>query len=211
MTQRRAWLVVFLLCIAIITAGLVYYRHISSTRTLRVVFENAKDVRIVDISEEQEGGKEKQIALIKNSGDTVRVRKDVSVFVRYTGAIGYADGFENGSTATVTIKPEYSAERIKEIIRQQQSDIQSAIFQNIRNGLSYSLDEGSLFDHGTWYISTLKPSPSTENEADTLRVLLKKDGNVWTMMGSPKLVFTKYNTKDVPVAVLDAVNTYSPN
>ncbi len=102
----------------------------------------------------------------------------------------------------------YSSQRIKEIIRQQQAEIQSIIFQNIRSGSSYSLDEGSLFDHGTWYISTLDPSSGPENELDTLRVLLKKNGSSWTMIGSPKLVFTKYNTKDIPVTVLDAVNTY---
>ncbi len=190
--------------------GFVYFRHISSTRVLTISFKNAKNVRVVDVSGAQAGVTEKEIARIQKSGDSVRIHKELTVFVRYDGAPGYADGFENGASDTVVINPEYSKEKIKMILKENREALSQAVFSNIQNGSSYVLAEGTLHDHGTWYISTLTPTEDQAGDSDTdiLKVLIKKDGDSWQLVGTPKLVFTKYNTKDIPIPVLDAVNAY---
>ncbi len=203
----RTALVVTLL-VVLFLGGLLYYHHTTSLRSLAVVFRNTQSVVVVDISDGVEGGKEKQIAIIKKSGDTVKIPKNISVFVRYTGAEGYADGFENGSGKTVTINPDYSRQKISEIISSQNEQIKSAVFDSINNGKLYTLDTGTLYDHGVWYISKLRPVSNPEGNLDTLRVILQNKAGSWELASQPNIVFTKFNTPSVPVAVLDFANTY---
>lgn len=209
MTYRRKQFLLLALPLAIVlVGGVLWYRFTTSVRPLTVLYKNTSRVVIVDISEEQAGGKEKQIAVIKKSGDTVKINKNISVFVRYLGAVGYTDGFENGAGRTVTIDPEYSRDKIDSIIASQRTRLETAIFNSIENEGLYNLEKGTLFDHGRWYISKLVPKTNTEDSLDSLRVLVKREGNAWKLIEKPNLVFTVHNTDGVPVKVLDAVNTY---
>lgn len=200
----------YLLVLVVLAAAIatVYIRHVMESRSLTVYFENAAAVTVVDSGGSEEIGPTIELARIEKSGDTVRIPKKASAMVTYKGTEGYRDGFENASGATVTLDPDYSDKKIAEIIASQKDKIRTAIFSHIQNGGSYTLEQGTLFDHGSWYISRLVPPDNPDDPVDTLQVLLKNNGSSWEMIEAPMLVFTKYNTKNIPVEVLDAANTY---
>lgn len=208
MYRRKQFLLLALPLAVVFVIGVLWYHYTTSVRPLTVLYKNTSRVVVVDISEEQAGGKEKQIAVIKKSGDTVKIYKNISVFVRYLGAVGYSDGFENGSDRTVTIDPEYSRDKIDSILASQRTQLETAIFENIENGGLYNLEKGTLFDHGRWYISRLVPKNNTDEGLDSLRVLVEKQGDDWKLVEIPSLVYTTHNTDGVPLEVLDAVNTF---
>lgn len=210
MNRNKNRLIALLITTALIITGiLILSQGKSSQRALTISYKNARDVTVIDITNRQHEGEDedKVIKAVEKSGETVHVDSSASILVTYKGVSGYQDGFVDGSSEDVVIDPEYSQDRIRQIISSAQSDINSAVFSQIQNSSQYSLDKGTLYDHGTWYISRLIPI-SPDGELDTLSVLLKNEPNAWVMVESPKLVFTKYNTRNVPADVLDAVNNY---
>lgn len=208
MPQPYRKLLIFASPVIVVVAVLfMYLRNLTTTRPLTVSYENVRLVSVMDISSRHEGGKDILLAEIKKSGETVRVKKNVSIFVTYRGVDGYTDGFENATESpAVHIQPDYSASRISEIIASQRAQISAAVLENIQNANNYTLDSGTLYDHGLWYISRLVPKDDPEHEKDTLRVLVKKERNGWRLVGGPMLVFTTFNTRGVPVVVLNEVN-----
>lgn len=66
---------------------------------------------------------------------------------------------------------------------------------------------------GDYYYTVIEntiPLPGTD-KTDYLpyRAVLKKQNNSWTLMGTPTLLLTTYNTPDTPQAILDLVNQYN--
>jgi hypothetical protein len=194
--------------VVLLLISVVLVRNINKTRSLTVHFENADSVSVFDSAGEVSGGKDKLLATIKKSGDTVRIDKTAHALVTYRGSVGYTNGFVRAPGAAIEIHPEYSAERIAEIIHKEGADIHEAVFDGIKNTNLYTLNPGTLYDHGSWYISVLVPQNDPENRLDTLRVLVKKSSGKWKMASPPRLVFTTYNTEGVPIPVLNAANSY---
>lgn len=71
----------------------------------------------------------------------------------------------------------------------------------------YTINKGQLFEEGKWFGTTLTYKGTDVNNRDTLRVLMEKKDNVWTLRTTPPqpLLSTK-EFSDVPKAVLQAIN-----
>lgn len=206
--RPRTFIWVVIIVIPLVVA-IVYVKHVLSSRPLTVLYKNVTSASVYDTSGREAGGDDILLGKITESGDTIRIPKNLaSVMVIYKGAGGYADGLVGGDTRQVNIDPEFSAEKIAGLVTAERSQIESAVFSGLQNQSSYTLGQGTLFDHGAWYISKLTYENSTDANSDTLRVLLRKEGDEWQRIGFPALVFTTYSTKNIPLSVLDAVNTY---
>lgn len=206
--RPRTLLWVIVVAVPLVVA-MVYVKHVLDSRPLTVFYKNVSSASVYDTSGREAGADDVLLGKITESGDTIRIPKNLaSVMVIYKGASGYADGLVGGNTRQVNIDPEFSAEKIAALIAAERSQLESAVFSGLQNQSSYTLGQGTLFDHGAWYISKLTYKNSSDANSDTLRVLLRKDGDTWQRIGTPALVFTAYSTKNIPLNVLNAVNTY---
>lgn len=200
------WVIVIIISLVV---AIVYVRYIHSSRPLTVTFRNVTSASVYDTSGREAGADDVLLGKITESGDTIRIPKSMaSVMIIYKGASGYADGLVEGNGRQAKIDPEFSAERIAELIKKERSQLESVVFSGLQDESSYTLAQGTLFGHGAWYISKLTYKNDSDVNSDTLRVLLRKDGDAWQRIGTPALIFTTYSTKNVPLSVLNAVNTY---
>lgn len=71
----------------------------------------------------------------------------------------------------------------------------------------YTVNKGQLFEDGKWFGTTLTYKGTDVNNRDTLRVLMEKKDNVWTLRTTPpRPLLSVKEFADVPKAVLQAIN-----
>lgn len=178
--------------------------YFASTRTIAVTAKN-----ITGYTANEEGKTGKKMSASKKS---FRIKKDKAYTLNYTGANGYADGVVpiDTSTKSVTINPDYSAERLNKMLVSEISALTTAI---LASGTSidtlYTINQGSLSHFGEWYFTTLTYKGSSEDtSSDTLVVGLQKKDGVWEATLPPDIIFTTAAYPDVSREFINAANAY---
>lgn len=192
--------------IGFVGVGFIGYivTYFASTRTVAVT---AKNITGYTVDEEDKTGKKMSAA--KKS---FRIKKDKAYTLNYTGASGYADGVVpiDTSTKSVTINPDYSAEKLNQMLVSEMSALTTAI---LASGTSidalYTINQGSLSHFGEWYFTTLTYKGSSEDaSSDTLVVGLQKKNGAWQATLPPDIVFTTAAYPDAPRDFINAANAY---
>jgi hypothetical protein len=72
---------------------------------------------------------------------------------------------------------------------------------------NYTIEKGQLFDRGQWFGTTLTYHGPDNDNRDTLRVLLQKKGEVWTLRTTPpRPLLSAKDFPDVPLSILKTIN-----
>ncbi len=193
-----AGIVVFLVAIGVVLVK----NYFDSTYSVTVSFKNTSKVEVV---ETPEGAAEKVIGTIVKSGDSTRVNRNSAYLIRYAATEGYADGFVpvDSSNTNVTLDPDYSDARYRELQKAAQATVTSQITAQYPDAPKlFSFEPGLMFDHAKWYVVLLKYKGSYDTNTDNLMVLFKKDGDNWKLVSKPRILLTTHNTPDVPADVL---------
>lgn len=71
----------------------------------------------------------------------------------------------------------------------------------------YSIGEGTLYGNGEWYGTVLTYRGSDTQNRDTLRILMQKKNNIWTLRTTPPaILLSTVEYPDVPKSILDSIN-----
>jgi hypothetical protein len=111
----------------------------------------------------------------------------------------------NKDMTRITIDPSISLGTLRTTLEQEREDIVAAIITKYPNNISqFTIDRGQLLRQGDWYITTLVyKNASNDNPRDTYKVIVQKIDGVWTVIGSPQIIPTKYNFPDVPIDIIE--------
>lgn len=213
--SNKKYIVVMLVVVAIITSVTILVSYLSSTKEVVVYYKNSKDVNIHIFSGEHIRGSNK-IAEIKKSGDSIRLDKSETYQVTYSGSVGYEDGlisFKPSDKGTIKINPHYSQDKLSQLLSSQKDSIHNVIKSKYSDNIHlYEIQPGKLYHFGDWYGTTLKYTGDDYSNSDTLRIVLRKEGDSWVIKTDPPSIsLNKYVFPKIPVDVLVNVNNFQKN
>lgn len=136
---------------------------------------------------------------------------------KYTYSFSNNDYTKEGLafTKTASLKsieltePSYSKSKLSNILEGDKSALTRVLLTTLTNApIPYVIRNISLYDKGEWAGAVVTPSEYDENNPQGLyRILLRKSGTSWSIVGSPQFVLTKYNIPNaVPLDILTAIN-----
>ena len=71
----------------------------------------------------------------------------------------------------------------------------------------YVINKGQLFEKGKWYGTTLTYKGSDIDNRDTLRVLMEKKDDTWTLLTTPpRPILSAKEFPDIPKSILQTIN-----
>lgn len=108
---------------------------------------------------------------------------------------------------TVSIDPDYSAEYLAVSLVNERDTIATtakAAFPLIAQ--SYTIEQGTLYHHGEWFGALLTKNGDPRDQPDYYRIALHKENGTWKVIGTPVLVMTKADFKEIPANILKAIN-----
>lgn len=107
-----------------------------------------------------------------------------------------------------TIDISYTDTYLSELLIKENASIQKAInTANPRITQLYNVTQGHLYHYGEWYGAVLAYTGTDSLSRDTLRFVMKKEGDTWKMISTiPEISLSAKKYKDVPIEVLKAIN-----
>ncbi len=214
MLRNRRLLLVIL---PILLVGGMFYglSYFLSLRTLTINYENIDSVEIYNTKKIDGGKDEKPMKTVSHSGEEVKLRKG-EYTLRYDAKDNYQDRFVEinltDKKQEVNLTAEYSEEYLNKVLDGETASINQAIqerFPEVKD--LYSIQKGKLYKDGSWYGTTLvykaKATGPDLFKTDTLRVVLKKENNRWSVKTDPpNIMLSKYSYPETPVDILRQVN-----
>lgn len=191
-----------------VLVGVIAYtiNYFTSTRTVSI---STKNTASFNVSEEGSNGVGKDSPATTKS---VRIQKDKTYTVAYKGVSGYGNGtiVITPTTTTVTINPDFSSEKLTQMLDAEIGTINAVIAASGTNITThYTIERGQLSHFGDWYFTTLKYIGSADDESsDTLVVGLQKKSGKWVTVLFPDIVFTTAAYPDVARDFIDYANEY---
>lgn len=121
---------------------------------------------------------------------------------------GDAVNFDITNDTTFIIDPTYSLEALNTELELQQTAIHTSIKQTYSLiEQSYMIQQGKLYNHGQWYVTTLTDKRSTnKNPFDTYKIVALNENGIWQTATKPELVLSAVDYPGIPKNVLSAVN-----
>ncbi len=180
--------------------------YFASTRSVAIDAKNTATFSIVEEGSDAIGKD------TPASNSSVRVKNDKTYTVAYKGVAGYANGATTitPTTTTVTINPDYSDEKLSQMLDSEIVAINAAIVSSGTNITTlYTVDRGQLSHFGEWYFTTLTYTGSSDDESsDTLVVGLQKKSGKWVPVLPPDILFTTIAYPDVERSFINTANAY---
>lgn len=109
---------------------------------------------------------------------------------------------------------DYSTARLESLLDDAWSDIATTTTSAYHTIIdSYTICRGVLYKKGDWYAGIIREKIAVASDTgDYYRMVMKKDGDAWTIVASPSAVVSRHtdSTKDIPADVVDAANTLTP-
>lgn len=115
--------------------------------------------------------------------------------------------FDVNGIETVEINPAYSKKYLDTLLEKESSSAQAVINTSYPTLITnYIVADESLAGKGEWYSTKLIQRVSGGNEPDVYRIILKKDGDIWKIVVSPRLAISIAEFKQVPEAAIRQAN-----
>lgn len=186
-----------------VVSGFLYY--ISTRFTVTVRFSDVESIAIYETSTYSEDGG-KLVRKLEESPATVSLSKEKGTYgIVYTGKDGFIDGLEpiDKADSQITISPEYSNEKYKQIMSSELPNIHSILRSKYPAiDTLYSLEPVVMLNRGEWFVVRLRHTASDSTNTDSLRVLFKKEDNSWKLAAGPSIVFTTKANPDIDRSIL---------
>lgn len=199
--------VITLLVIALIFIGGVvsYISYITSTVAVTIVSKNTKDITITTVID----SKTSTVARSTKDTTSLRLAKNRTYSVSYTGSEGYSDGqvLIPANGGVVTIDPDYSSERYATMMTEALPQTHTVLSQRYANLDSlYNVTAGSMKNKGEWFVVKLTFKGPYDYNSDMLRVLLQKKSDAWQLVTKPDILLTTTKYPAIDSAILSWAN-----
>lgn len=215
--RRYKKLILFLVALALVVATWSFISYRLSLRTLVISYENISSVSVYKTGEINNGDSGKPVAKITFSGQQIKI--PAGPYTLYYDAnqnyeSRYTEINLSEKRQVVSLSPKYSARYLDGLLADESSNINAAIRKKYpKVGDHYTIQRGKLYGNGDWYgtilvykIKNLRPQDLFK--IDSLRIVLKKDGEVWVVKTDPPdISLSKYAYPDIPEDVLSEVNS----
>lgn len=208
----RVRLSIFLsLSIGIAAIALFAINYVVSRETLVVDFQNVHSVEIYDTTDAIEDGDQTRVAQVSTSGEKIRLKKGFSYSLIYEGDAGFDSGKIDfrvpGEKKRITIDPQFSEDRLKTILEGEFTQIKNTFDVKYKKSPDFEVQKGKLYAQGDWYGTTLKYRGGDLFNADTLRMVMKKENGIWVIKTDPpNISLSRFIYPDIPEYILRDVN-----
>lgn len=110
----------------------------------------------------------------------------------------------DGSDKTINITTEFSQSYVDQHLTNQREAIEKTLFAKYPQlKTDYQLYKETLLGkNAEWYVSAYQEKVIGKDNGDIYTVIMKKDGDSWSVKTRPQLINTKYNTRDIPDDIL---------
>lgn len=116
----------------------------------------------------------------------------------------------NDKDITVKVSPGYSLEYLAAELTKELPAIKAAITAKYPIATSnFRLNDGKLYEDGTWYGTTLTQYAQPGQNGDVYRTVLHKVNGSWQFAAAPELVLSTPLHKDIPESILSDLNSQS--
>lgn len=121
---------------------------------------------------------------------------------------GGAVNFDITNDTQFVVDPTYSREVLNTELNLQQTTIHNTIKQTYSLiDQNYTIQQGKLYNHGQWYITTLTDKRATNrNPFDTYRIVALNENGTWQTVTKPELVLSAIDYPGIPKNILTAIN-----
>ena len=204
--NRRVFIIVFCIVTPLMVFGFWFFDGQLGSQKLSIKTTNVSEIEIysktnLDKPEKTLDGKDFSARLKK--GDYT---------IKYTGSEGYADGTTSISLSNdalkIEINPWFSETKLASMLKTEKQSIDTAILSQIKGVQLYVVQTGALYEYGDWYGTVLKYNGEDFYNADSLRLVMKKENGKWLLKTNPpEIILTKATFPEIPGQVLEAVNT----
>lgn len=211
MSRRRLLLISF---VALLFLGSwLTLRYITSFHSVTITYKNTEKVTIYHTPDQhnQNDNKHESITTITQSGQKVKLKKGSDYIAEFTGVAGYDSGtaLVRDGQKELSIDPHFSQEKLREILNDEMPSIRLTLSSKYSNMNLYTASEEKLYLWGEWYGATLKYTGDDIFNSDTLRVVLKKENDVWIIKTDPpNISLSKFSYPDIPEEILRDVNNF---
>lgn len=209
LTKRNILLTILLICTLLGIVGVSSY--LSSFKKIVVIYRNIEKVSLYKVEGD---GKRIEITSNVTSNKEISVSKNENYEIRYKGKYPYGSGrfFIDTNKDKVIIYPYYSTKKLNELLKVEFPLITSVLNNHYKNMDMYKMQKGKMYFYGEWYATTLQYIGNDPSYSDTLRVVLKKEGDQWVVKTDPpSIVLSKLAFPNIPKSILsDINNTYTP-
>jgi len=208
----RPLIVVCIIFVAIIVAGFII-RDVVTTHTITVDEKGGVPVLFYQVLDDAENTEINKQVLSKT---TVLSVKDGDYCATPTNTdydISPICITVKGKNTTLTVDPSFSTSHLNQLLTGDlQGELKSLIATKYQPIIDqFSIDDGYLYNKGEYYGTTLTVKVSPQDRGDVYRIILKKNGNIWSVIVPPQLALNKYDYPAIPFNVLTSVNTLPGN
>ncbi|HEY5695644.1 MAG TPA: hypothetical protein VIQ80_02310 [Candidatus Saccharimonadales bacterium] len=112
--------------------------------------------------------------------------------------------------ATISVNPGFSNTYLTSLLQQELSTVKSVMLTKypfITTG--FKLNDGKLYEDGTWYGTTLIQNADPGSNGDVYRTVLHKVNGTWQFVATPAIIISTLDHKDIPETVLNDLNRQS--
>ena len=112
------------------------------------------------------------------------------------------------NTKDIPVTLNYSYEYLQQIYQNEKENITKTLYRAYpkTKGL-YTLSGDRLYHQGELFGAALVFHTATDDNADTLHVVMKKQGNTWKVLSNPpEPILSKQNYPSIPREILRAIN-----
>lgn len=195
------------LVIIFVIAGFMGYSYFASFSNIKLTLaRDVKEIKIYKDSNDESG--DTLVATLQSSGE-VRVSNG-NYYITPSGDNIITDNIsiKLSGDMSVDIDPDYSPEYLSKLANIESSNIVSVINKSLSPTInSYDIEQVKVYNKADWAGALLVPKDiDMQNPSGIHRVVLKKEKNSWLVVGSPQIVMTTYNTKNIPLDILKSVN-----
>lgn len=213
-TMIRKYIVLISLGLLVIIGIVGFYLYQRSFQTLTLTVNDGITAQIYPrySGDGADDTSYKKDTLVKSVDKTSNIRLKKGIYVIHTDTTGdYKETntvVELDDKKEITIYPPYTEKKLTSLLTSEQDDIKKTIVEKYPNIESlYTINTGELFNRGEWYGTHLTYKNSDDlYQSDTLRLLLKKEGEKWKVTTEPEIVISKIVYSEIPSKVIDSVN-----
>ncbi len=208
--NSRKNIVFILLALVLVVVGFIFISNYLGSEKLTVDYKNTAEVVVYTKENFLSGKTDKKEAIIKNSSETLRIKKGEYV-VSYTGEEGFANDninvdLRNGEK-NISIDPYFSDDKLAGILVNEQSTIKNTLTQQIPSINLYLIQPGRLYKFGEWYATTLLYNGNDPDNSDTLRLVMKKENGSWVLKTNPpQITISRAKYSEIPLDILNNIN-----
>ena len=111
---------------------------------------------------------------------------------------------------SVSVNPGLSSTYLSSLLEQEQSTINQVITTKYPIATTgFKLNDGKIYNDGTWYGTTIVQNAISGNNGDVYRTVLHKVNGVWQFAATPAIVLSAPEHTDIPENILKDLNSQS--